>query len=442
MGSSPGRPTTPLAVTRDWGAGGVLSWDLGEGLIGRVVESRKIEWLDAPVEWDDALHGDRFGRGAPSTPAGLRSAFSVPVVADGGEVLAVLAFFTTGAHGTDREFVEAVGEVVAKFGRLFGRTRDRDQGARERALLREILDASPVGILIHDAERGVEMVNEAAARLLGDDMATVLNRGVNSPAWNVRDEDGDPLPPDSFPVVDAIASRESVLDRRVVLVRPDGREVTLSVNVAPLLDAEGAVTRVVLVFCDVTNRAANEAELAEKNRQLESFAAVLSHDVRSPLAVATGFLNLARETGDLAYLDRVENAHERVEELIDTLLVLAGKDKMVGPRSTVDLATVVREAWGLVETGDATLDVGDVGDIAADPVRLRQLLENLFVNAAQHAGPSPKVRVLRLADGRGFAVEDDGPGIPRERRADVLRVGHESRRRRSRPRSLHRRRGR
>ena len=73
------------------------------------------------------------------------------------------------------------------------------------------------------------------------------------------------------------------------------------------------------------------------------------------------------------------------------------------------------------ERDGATVEV-EAATIRGDPSRLRHLFENLFRNAVEHAGEDVTVRVTSLPD--GFCVEDDGPGIPAERRADVVEPGY------------------
>lgn len=435
-------------------ASATATFEPDEGLVGRALESRSVVWLDGLDS------RGTFVRAGAATAAGFESSVAVPIV-DGDAVVAVLAFFTTHDRAVDDEFAGVVADAVSKLSRLFARTRRRQAEAGERALLDGILRTSPVGIIVHDPETGTDRANPAAASILGVDVDTVLERGVGSEAWDVYDESGERIPVDAFPFAAAMRRGAPVVDERVVVGRPDGTEVTLSVNAAPVLDEDGEVVRVLVAFSDVSERAKHEAELEEKNRQLESFTSVLSHDIRSPLAVATGFLELARETGDLEYLEKVERSHERIEELVDTLLVLARKGRMVGTRRTVDLAEAAREAWEVTKTEVATLEVGDVRTVDADPARLKQVFENLFRNSVEHGSTSSRralraddsaehgstgsrdgarrpddsvqhggggvtVRVVPLDDEPGFAVEDDGPGIPPDRREEVLRPGHES----------------
>ena len=169
-------------------------------------------------------------------------------------------------------------------------------------------------------------------------------------------------------------------------------------------------------------RTRRETELRRQNERLDEFASVVAHDLRNPLAVADGFLEVAVETGETDHLPRVADAHDRIGRLIDDLLTLARGEPTVTDGERVDLAGVAREAWGYVDTGEATLTVdSQLGSVSGDRGRLSQLFENLFRNAVEHAGTAPSVTVT-ATDG-GFAVADDGPGIPPEERDRVLEHG-------------------
>ncbi|TKX64545.1 PAS domain-containing protein [Halorubrum sp. GN12_10-3_MGM] len=171
-------------------------------------------------------------------------------------------------------------------------------------------------------------------------------------------------------------------------------------------------------------RASREAELQRQNERLDEFASVVAHDLRNPITVAQGFLEIAAETGDPDHFDRVQSAHDRTERLIDDLLALARGETAVEDAETVDLGTVTTEAWGYVDTDEAALAVADdVPTVTGDPGRLTQLFENLFRNAVEHGGPTVSVTVGRLDGDGGFYVEDDGSGIPPDRRDEVLRHG-------------------
>ncbi len=165
------------------------------------------------------------------------------------------------------------------------------------------------------------------------------------------------------------------------------------------------------IYSDVTEQREREAELRRQNERLDQFASVVSHDLRNPLNVASGYLNLVRETGDLGKLDQIEDALDRMDHLVTDLLALAREGRDVGETQTVEIESVAREAWGHVATAEASLRVESNGTIDADRDRLIELFENLYRNAAEHAGDAPTVTVGPLQGREGFFVADDGPGV-------------------------------
>ena len=163
------------------------------------------------------------------------------------------------------------------------------------------------------------------------------------------------------------------------------------------------------------------AELQQRNERLDDFASMLSHDLRNPLNVAQGRLELAQDDVESEHLDAVTTAHDRMEALIENLLELAQFEQADIDRESVDLETLVGQCWMLVDTNEATLVSNVDGTVAADRNQLQRLFENLFRNAVEHGGSTVTVTVDELED--GFYVEDDGPGIPPEIRDDVFESG-------------------
>jgi len=177
---------------------------------------------------------------------------------------------------------------------------------------------------------------------------------------------------------------------------------------------------------DVTERERRQSELRRRNEQLDQFANVVSHDLRNPLNVAEGNLELARETGDVAQLDEVGEALSRMEAIVDDVLALAREGDGVADPSPVSLRAVAETAWGNVDTDSGTLRVVDEPTVTADRDRLTRLLENLFRNAIEH-GPTEgtvAVTVGTVSGGEGFYVADDGPGVPEGERERVFDSGH------------------
>jgi len=197
---------------------------------------------------------------------------------------------------------------------------------------------------------------------------------------------------------------------------------SLDVTVARLL---GTATTAALRRADREEQLRRRRrELRRQNERLDEFTSVVSHDLRNPLSVAIGRLELARETlgdpdGDL---NAVEGALNQMESLINDLLALARQGQTVGETRPVSLADAAADAWGLVRADRATLDVTADRTVDADPERLRQLLTNLFQNAVTHGSADVTVSLGETPD--GFYVADDGPGISPEERETVFDAGH------------------
>ncbi len=173
-----------------------------------------------------------------------------------------------------------------------------------------------------------------------------------------------------------------------------------------------------------TERALRDREerLRRQNERLEKFTSVLSHDLRNPLNVAAGELELAIEEREDPHLRKVANAHERMRELIDDVLTLARQDQTVAETEPMALDAMVESCFSNVETAHSVLDVETAHVIYADTSMLQSLFENLFRNAVQHGRDDVKLTIGGLPE--GFYVADDGPGIPPEEREDVLEPGY------------------
>ena len=162
-------------------------------------------------------------------------------------------------------------------------------------------------------------------------------------------------------------------------------------------------------------------QLPEEPSTLDEVADILAHDVQSPLQVALGRVEMAKATGDIYHLEKIVQALRRLEELLEGVVKLIRTGDRVRTTAPIDLDDAVAKVRSTLEMPRAELQVEDSIVIRADENALLQILENLFRNANQHAGPNVTVRVGRLND--GFFVEDDGPGIPVNRREAVFELG-------------------
>jgi len=145
---------------------------------------------------------------------------------------------------------------------------------------------------------------------------------------------------------------------------------------------------------DISERTAQKRQLRRQNEQLEQFASVISHDLRSPLSVAKAGVTVARRTGEGHgdSLERVGRAHDRMGTLIENLLRLARNGQTMDETDLeeIELSAVVTRSWQTVSTDGAELCVEADQSVVADESRLRQLVENLIRNSVEHGSTSSR----------------------------------------------------
>jgi len=195
-------------------------------------------------------------------------------------------------------------------------------------------------------------------------------------------------------------------------------------KLAPVV-SDGEITRLVGVTRNVTERVERARQLRQQNERLEEFASVISHDLRNPLNVAQGRAALLAEQAESDHLDPLLQALDRMEAIVEDTLTLARQGDMISETESVSLTDLVGKCWAAVDTDDATIDIVGKMTFQGDPDRLRHVFENLFRNAVEHGGSDVTVRV-GCHDELGIYVEDNGPGIPVEKRDEVFEPGHSS----------------
>jgi len=301
-----------------------------------------------------------------------------------------------------------------------------------------------------------EFIDQALDTL--DDLFYVVGSAGNLRQWNARfpevtgysdAEIDDMAVHDFFPADERETIREAVNQavehgRTTVeaeLWTADGERIPYEFTGTRLTDTDGEVAGVVGIGRDISQRREYEQRLERQNERLDEFTSIVSHDIRNPLNVAEGHLELARAECDSDSLDKVSQAHERMRVLIDDLLTFARAGETATDLESVALADIVEECWQTVEGTRNTLVVETDRQIRADTAKLRRLLANLLRNsaehgsadaqtpsddAAEHGGENITVRVgtVEDTDRHGFYVADDGTGIPADDREQVFEGGY------------------
>lgn len=293
---------------------------------------------------------------------------------------------------------------------------ERRERIRELARYEAIVETAPIGLLALDEDGDVLWHNGEFTADLG-----IAGRDLVGTEFEELVTEGyfpDATLENYFERVDHLRSDEND-DERIAYeeewVDDDGVRGITEVNMGLLPLEDGEFTGTVYAFRNITERVRYQDELERQNDRLEKFASLVSHDLRNPLNVAKGHLDLLATDCESDSIDETRWAIDRMEELIDDLLALARYGRTVADRDRLELADVAEAAWAGVDTADASLLVDLDGRVSAHEGRVRELFENLFRNAVEHGGESVTVTVGRLTedgDAAGFFVEDDGAGLP------------------------------
>lgn len=174
----------------------------------------------------------------------------------------------------------------------------------------------------------------------------------------------------------------------------------------------------VTTFFDITERKKQKQQLIEKAERLDAFAGRLAHEFRNSLSVMMAQLDLAANSGEIEHFESLERSFNRMDRLVDDLVLLARDDEITLSSAPVDLACIADTCWDVIRAPDATLQLSTDAYIMADEDRLRQLLENLYWHILEHGGENVTVTVGDL-DG-GFCVKDESTELPAEERAALF----------------------
>ena len=322
--------------------------------------------------------------------------------------------------------------------------------------LRLQVERMPIALILESPERIVLDWNPAAERMFGYSRDEVLGRHS---AELIASEES---PAD----VQALVAEVAAGDRTAYVVREahtqDGRRITCAWHATALHDGSGAFTGILWMAEDVTDRmraaealrrsedslrvlnaeleqrvADRTARLDFASRELESFSASISHDLRGPLRAVDGYAQILLEEyaprlddEGRRYLDVIRANSQRMGEMIADLLKFSrvGRQDMVPAR--LDMAALVKSAWYELTTDDQrtriALHVDALPRAVGDGSLLRQVWLHLLSNAEKFTRPKADRAIdvgFREEPGRTvYFVRDNGVGFETARAARLFAV--------------------
>lgn len=287
----------------------------------------------------------------------------------------------------------------------------------------------------HDAVLGVDFDgvitawNRGAAEMYGYSSADILSKNVRLLVPRGREDELENI-------LDAVSSDEEheVHSLETEARRKDGKTIPISRTVSPVYDARRRLVGMSFVDRDVSERQRAEREIRAAVEQRERFLALLSHELRNPLATMTSALKMFEE-GEGDQRDKAALTLSRqtrhMARLLDDLLDVSRmrEDGIEIRRELLDLRDTIAVSLEICASALRERDVSvrtSVPDeplmIHADPTRMQQVQVNLLTNAAKYSEPGSHIE-LRVHEDGDFAViqvEDAGRGIPGDMLDDIF----------------------
>jgi PAS domain S-box-containing protein len=307
---------------------------------------------------------------------------------------------------------------------------------------KRILDALPSAVYTTDASGRITHFNRACVKFSG--RTPTMGSDLWCVTWKLFNADGSPLPHDACPM--AIALKEGRPNRgaEAIAERPDGTRIWFQPYPTPVKDRDGKVVGAINMLIDITERKRIESlladqakELSDLHRRKDEFLAMLSHELRNPLAPLTNAVQLLRRNrgGNLATANHALTIIERqvrqltrlVDDLLEVSRITTGRiqlrEELLAGASVVERA--VEATRSQIEGKGHRLRVSLPDEpvwLRADSARLEQVLVNLLNNAAKYTDPGGEISVNTSISGGRFIVRvrDSGIGIPAELKSRVF----------------------
>ncbi|NOZ59327.1 MAG: PAS domain S-box protein [Euryarchaeota archaeon] len=347
-------------------------------------------------------------------------------------------------HGR-RRWTEINGSRIVIDGRVVGTCAiARDVSARRKLeeevlqakeFLHSILESSADAIIATDREGRITYFSRGAEEMLGYKASQVAGKPFSSLFPRELREEGERL-------FEQLVEKEILKNIRTRLQCVEGRTIEVNLSLALLRDSEGRPMGSVGVAKDITREVrAEEAmrrayeELKRLDQLKSDIIANVSHEIRTPITIAKGYIELAKEEKDeaerIAELEAATRALMRLNDIVEDLISIADIERgdfKLKPREVEVWEVVVRALEAKEELARSKevsigVELKYTGKLFADSAKLQRVLMNLLDNAIKFNRRGGEVRMcVERSNGEVlFSVSDTGIGIPEERLGEIFK---------------------
>ena len=310
----------------------------------------------------------------------------------------------------------------------------------QESQLKQITDAMPSSLAFVDLDFKYQINNKSYADWFGYEVADLKGKHIKT----IIGEEGYKRVLPFFEK--AIKGERQRFE--TILTDKNGKELILQVVYLPAFDHKNRIVGCYVYGQDITSLKKNERAIESKNQelqkyiesnlQLENFAYLASHDLRSPLSNVINFVGLLTLSAydklneeEKQFLEYINSGSMRMQQFIEDLLAFSlatnhkAQYKCLNIRELLD--DVLTDIKSQIKKAKAKITIGTLPEkIYGDKVLLKQLLLNLLTNAIKFVKPGTIPEVCINCNDRGkeflFSVKDNGIGIEKSDQSKIFAI--------------------
>jgi len=341
-------------------------------------------------------------------------------------------YFWTRAQG--QPIYNEDGKVTQYFAMIQDMTDDKER-EEQLVILSLIAQKNMNAVIICNNNGSTEWVNPSFNLLCGYSNAELIGK---NPGELLSGEETDP---ETVAYITEQITKGEPFNCEIVNYHKSGKKYWVRVQGQGLYNTNGELTRFFAIEEDITDKKFLEVQkeellqsLEKSNRELEDYAQIVSHDLKSPLRSINSLIawikeenegNLAETT--LEYFDMIDNKLEKMEHLIQGVLTYSKIDKTDIAKENVDTHEIVSNIISMIHIpANILVSInGPLPVIRADRFRTQQLFQNLISNAVAYIDKTEgyvEVGAKDNHDAVTFYVSDNGMGIAKENHDKVFKI--------------------
>ena len=329
---------------------------------------------------------------------------------------------------------DVTGKVIGSIGIHLDITEQKEQ-EEQLYLLSLIAEKNINAVIISDANGKIEWANKSFLDMSGYKMEEILGK---KPGHLLQGEETNP---ETVKYMKDVITKGLPFNCEVINYSKDGKKYWVGIQGQALYNKKGEIVKYFAIEENVTKKKELEQQreflvesLAKSNKELEDYAAIVSHDLKSPLRSIHSLISWIKEDNDkefseqtIQYLSMIEGKVEKMDHLIEGILTYAKIDKVDKVCEKVNTQEVIQNIINIIHIPNhiSVTITNSLPIFDADRFRVQQLFQNLISNAVNYIDkPIGTVEVSCLEDPKHviFSIKDNGPGIAQENQEKIFKI--------------------